>query len=559
MKDRLQWYIALVPAIWCMGFARSMGSDLWWHVASGDWMRKTGEVVKTDPFSFTFYGKEWIHHEWLGDILLSRWVEILGMDTLVYFKWGMMLGIYLLLFRATVGLSEGGRFWPALATVAAAGCAAPYLDIRPQLYTFLGYSIVLNLFWAEGRWRWVIPPLVALWVNLHGGFIFALMVLGILLIPEVVDQPERRKSGIVLWFVTLLATVINPHGFSTTVFPFRYAFAGDNPYTEIAEWTSPFRDIGFQSRLFPYVLAVFSVVSVIWFLSQHRPTDLRMFAALLLGVLTLCMALKSRRFIPLFAMSAALVIGPGLTFLTARWKDRIPAWVGPLGVFLVGCLCVAPFPKGTRAFDYMVSTDRYPVDVCDFMELNNIEGNVFALYNFGGYLHLRGQGRWKVYIDGRADTVFDAEHYLDYLEVQRGGSMLEEIVGGSKADFVIWPHTHREIYTRLLETKQWRVVYADSSCILLGRPELDLGQLKEPEDGPYRLLSRAFVAVLSKNFEEAETLLERSLALHPTVRAYELLASMLGHTNQEEKRAAVKARWEAEFPKDSWFVKFFGP
>ncbi len=553
------WCLALVPTIWCMGFTRSMGSDLWWHIASGDWMRKTGKVVTTDPFSFTFHGKEWIHHEWLGDIFLSFWVEQWGMSTLVYFKWGLMLATYLLLFGALIKLSGDGRFWPALATVAAAGCAAPYLDIRPQLYTFLGYAIVLNLFWAEGRWRWCIPPLVALWVNFHGGFIFCLMVLGVLLIPEMVDEPEKRKSGLILWVTTLLATGLNPHGFATTIFPFRYALKGDNPYVGLAEWLPPFQEIGFQSRLFPYVMAAFCLVALVWFISGQRPTDLRMYAALLLGVLTLCMALRSRRFIPLFAMSAGLILGPGLSLLTARWRDSVPRWLGPMLVFLAGCFCLAPFPKDSKAFDYLVSRDRYPIDICDFMELNNLDGNVFALYNFGGYLHLRGQGRWKVFIDGRADTVYDGEIYLAYLEVQRGSELLEEVVGNSQAQYVIWPHTIREPYARLLATRQWRIIYADSVAVLLARSNLELGQLQNPPDGPFRLLSQAFLAVLGKRFEEAEELLERSLALHPTVRGYELLEAMLGYTKQEEKRAMVEARWRQEFPKDTWVIKFFGP
>lgn len=558
-RKQLLWSLALVPVIWSMSFTRSMGSDLWWHIASGDWMRQIGGVVKTDPFSFTFYGKEWIHHEWLGDILLSFWVEYWGKTTLVYWKWGLIMATFLLLFRVSVNLSEGGFFWPAISVGLAAGAAAPYLDIRPQLYTFLGYAIVLNLFWAKGKARWLIPPLVAVWVNLHGGFIFALMSLGILLLPEFVDQPEKRKSAVMLFLASTFATFLNPHGYHTTVFPFRYAFKGENPYTTLAEWLPPFNGRGFESRLFPFLMGLFLVVTVIWFASKHRPTDLRMLSALLLGILTLAMALKSRRFIILFAMSSTLILGPGLSLATQRWREKFPVWLGPLSIFLLGCVFVAPFPKGKLAFDYMVSQDQYPVDICDFMEVNQFEGKVFALYNYGGYLHLRGKGRWKVYIDGRADTVYDNETYIKYLGFNYGRPGGLKVLEEANPDFVIWPHTQRQVIQSVLKTGQWQVIYMDSIGVLLGRKEVDYSQVKDPPDSAYRLASEALFAILQKRLEEGLTYANRSLEIYPTVRAYELAIGLYKATEQPEKARELREKMQKDFPLDNWFVSFFRP
>lgn len=556
----LAWLTALFPILWSTGFTRSMGSDLWWHIASGDWMRAHGEVVTKDPFSYTYYEEPWIHHEWLGDIFLSFWSQYLGKETLIYWKWGMILATFYLLFRVAIKLCDGRMFWPAVTVIAAAATATPFLDIRPQLYTFVGYTIVLNLFWAEGKARWAIPPLVALWVNLHGGFIFALMTLGVLLIPEFVDEPEKRRPAVLLFVLTTLATGLNPHGFKTTIFPFHYALQGDNIYKTVVEWLPPLpQGGGLDSLAFPYLMVVFCVVALVWFVGKWRPTDLRLFAALILAVLTLSMALQSRRFVPLFGFSSVLILAPALSLATERWKDKVPFFVAPLLVFILGCFCVAPFPKDTSAFGYMVAEDQYPIDICDFMEANNLEGKVFCYYNYSGYLHLRGKGKWKVYIDGRADTVYPEEHYRDYLEVLNMNVTAPSVIEESKPDFFLWPFRYRKLAEALLSNGRWQILHVDSQAILLAKSSVDYPELKMPPTSPWRLLAEGNRALMGNRLEDATELIRQSLKLKPTFRGYELLMACLKATQSSEaEMKKLRQEWQNRFPHDTWFIKAFG-
>lgn len=555
----LIWMVALVPFLWAVGFTRTMGSDMWWHLASGRWMRSHGQVVQTDPYSWTFFGKPWVHHEWLGDIFLSLWVDLWSLESLIWWKWGLIIITHLLFFRVTVQLSEGRMFWPAVAVAAAAFTSCPFLDIRPQLYTFLGYGLLLALYWQGGKARWVIPPLLALWVNLHGGFIFGLMTLAVLVAPDFVDKPESRKPSALLFGASVLATGLNPHGFATTVFPFRYALQEKNVYTQITEWLSPLVKAGYEARFFPYLVVAFALVAGFWYLGSWRPIDLRMYSTLVLAVLTLCMALNARRFIPLFAFSSVLVLGPGMSYLTGKWKDKIPFALGPLGVFLLGCLCLAPFPKDSLAFGYMVSEDQYPHDLCDFMEKNKLEGKVFALYNYGGFLHYRSQGRWQVYIDGRADTVFGQQIYRDYQDVQNNKPMAPEIVEASGAEFFLWPFRLKKVPFRLLQSGKWKILYIDSVAILLGRADHDYGELEPPADSPYRLLARSQGVFLEGKVPEAAELARQSLDQKPTYRGFELLCAALLKMKKEQELEQTKKEWSDLYPYNHWFVKFTKP
>jgi len=42
-----------------------------WHTATGHWIFSTGRLIDTDPSSFTFAGKPWVAHEWLGECLMA--------------------------------------------------------------------------------------------------------------------------------------------------------------------------------------------------------------------------------------------------------------------------------------------------------------------------------------------------------------------------------------------------------------------------------------------------------------------------------------------------------
>ena len=108
-----------------------------------------------------------------------------------------------------------------------------------------------------------------------------------------------------------------------------------------------------------------------------------------------------------------MAFGPALRAATAK----IPPLILPAGAFAVGVCLLWPFPQRAYAFHYLVGESSFPVEVVNFIELNEVSGRVFSDYGWGGYLHHRTAGQMSVYIDGRANAVFDEETYLNYLKV----------------------------------------------------------------------------------------------------------------------------------------------
>src|SRR5439155_671236 len=182
--------------------------------------------------------------------------------------------------------------------------------------------------------RWL-PLVFLVWVNLHGGFFFGLLALGLLLSSSAVVQrfepgPEPVGGGplalrpsdkrlALLAAASVLVCLINPNGLEAFTYPLKYAFDTTSPFLELAEWLPPFQEGGIHSPLYGPAIAAFALAALIVMVSGVRRDErLLGLAGLALGGLTLAMSLRSRRFIPIFGMSERLNLGDG-------WRDIVEA------------------------------------------------------------------------------------------------------------------------------------------------------------------------------------------------------------------------------------------
>jgi len=60
---RIAWAICILVGI-VLSLKALREPDLWWMYRTGEWMLENGQVTKSDPFSYTFAGTEWINVKW---------------------------------------------------------------------------------------------------------------------------------------------------------------------------------------------------------------------------------------------------------------------------------------------------------------------------------------------------------------------------------------------------------------------------------------------------------------------------------------------------------------
>jgi len=534
------------------GYTEMAGSDMWWHVAAGRELLQTGSLWMVDDWSYSALGEDWLNHEWLADLVYYGIVAQWGVESLVYWKWLVIIATFTLA-QLALARTSGSHFAGFLCAVVAVAIAAPFLDVRPHLYTLLFFSLLLYLLLGRAPRPLLLALIFVIWVNMHGGFFFGLMALGILLFPWRDLRLETLRAAVLVGLLCAAASLLNPSGFGTFLYPLKYAFDGSSPFRSLAEWLPPGAPGGIRSPLF-FIFQWAPLAALLYLLPPVRKRTGLPWEGLALTALTLAMALTSRRFIPIFALSLAVLLAPllglGLRVLTGRLLAIPVAMVA----LLLAAWRVLPYPlQAGPAFHYLVAEYSYPVDTLNFMRANALQGKLFAFYNWGGYVHWRSDGELKVYIDGRADTLFDADTYLKYVFVLQSKPGWIDVVEAGEPDFILWPHARgrgHEKLAELLATGRWRAVHRDAVSWLLARVDYPLPAPPRPApEGPWRDTSRAFLAAGERDVEGAIAHSRSARAAMPwNQHACRMLHRALGVRDGEAAAQAVLADCWRYFP-----------
>jgi len=550
--DRLTaatWYLAAGLTFWSFGFTVLQGADLWWHLAGGRWMVEHGAIRTPDPFSYTTAGRYWLTDAWLSDVLLYHWVRAFGLESLAYWKWLLIVAAWLILFRLLVRLC-GDRLAGWIAATFGLAVAAPFLDVRPQLYGFLGWVLVLDasLGYPQPR-RWL-SIVFLIWANLHASVVVGVLTLPVVLFPSIRRREDRRRS-LLLAAVCCGVTLINPHSGAAAMRALEHAFHPASPIHRVGEWAPPFEPGGLRSWLYPYGIGAFVAAALFVAIDGElrRSPDTPVAAAL--GAMVLAMSLRSRRFVPLFGMGETFVLALALSRLGIFVHRRLPPLVPALGALALAAVWLAPYPKTSSAFHYLTADYEFPVDTLNFVNANALSGKVFAYYSWGGYVDLRTQGRLKVFIDARAETVYADDTYADYMTVldQRPGWI--DAIERSGADFVLWPRWRAsEVLASLLRTGRWRPLYQDSVSQLLVRATATLPDpLVASPESPYRQLSLGVTAWQQGQLEAARRHFEQALQADPDLQpACTTLAEVQLLGGDDTGATATAARCRARYP-----------
>jgi hypothetical protein len=569
------WHLAALASFWLLQFRVNLNSDIWFHLAAGRliWQRKA--LPATDTWSFTAAGRFWQNHEWLSDVFFYLWTQVFGVDALVVWQW-LVVGItYLLLFRL-LHRTTGSYAVAYLLSLLALSLGTPFYEVRPHLWSMLGFMLLILLTAWRERPPLALPVLFLVWVNLHGGAVFGLMAAFVTLGCWALFAPageggspvegwrQRAPYPAGLWVASCLATLVNPYGWRAIAYPFRLALTGRSATrTLLQEWLPPFQPGGQRAALYPAAIALFAVAAVV-ILARNLPRQRRLnWTVLGLGLLTLAMSLQSRRFVPFFGVAQALVVAQAwLAFVSrrpaaaSRKTARLPTWrklAVPLVLLVLAGWRLAPYPLGPNAFDPLSWASRQPVDSVSFMEANGLRGDVFAYYLWGGYLHWRTGGGLRVHFDTRSDTLFADETMRQHEHVTSLAGDATSIVDRSGAKFVLWPMnspSFRGLVQKLTASRRWQPIYRDGVSVLLVRSDVTLPtQLNPTPDSGYHWWALGRQALDDQRLETATEALEHALTVDPRLwpACQELAVARAVQGDREATVQTVK-RCQAIFP-----------
>ena len=218
--------VLLIPAVLGSSLMIFNDGDVSWHIATGQWIIDHRAIPTTDPFSFTWVGKPWVPIEWLAEVIYAAAFRAAG-----YSGVAALVTAALIALHAVVYMNAARWIRPALLPIVAMDFALiPMLLARPHVLTW-----PLLAFWTwlmlKARDEDRAPPiyaalLMALWANLHGGFVFGLAIAAAFGL-EALVAAEDKKRAFRQWLIFGLAcgaaVFVNGNGVEGVFHPFHAA------------------------------------------------------------------------------------------------------------------------------------------------------------------------------------------------------------------------------------------------------------------------------------------------------------------------------------------------
>ena len=412
-------------------------NDFWWALATGRLIAETGSIPTADVFSYTFPGALWLDQPWLSQVFMFQ-VHALGGVPLVQVSVLACLAItFALLYRLGARMTRAPRATAALLLLTLPA-SSPGWSVRSQAFAlplFIAFVVVLYHWRARGAGArlWLLPVLMAVWVNVHGSFVLGGVLVAVTLVGTWAHQLLGREGqevpasirALVLWgSVTALAVLLNPRG--AGVLAYVTGVVGNSAIQDlIREWQrpSPFSFIGGAFFLYAGAL-VWAVVS-----SRRRLHP----AEALVAVAFFWLGVSAVRHTPWFVLATtplflASAVETRLGAWVETWREPSPrlarALVGAIGVVV---MAATPWIKPSLPWPAVVrpvlSTETPVAAVAALQADPQGPRRLFHSEGFGSYLLWAAPER-RVFIDTRVE-VYPADHWESYVELSAGGRAAE--------------------------------------------------------------------------------------------------------------------------------------
>jgi hypothetical protein len=357
---------------------------------------------------------------------------------------------------------------------------------------------------------WLLPPLMLLWVNLHGGFLVGFALLAIywigaawqwsrLKLKEDKFEDFLRKIYLgrrvrlltSIGALSAITTLINPYGFQLHLHIYRYLsnrFLMDH----IDEFQSPnFHFVAQKCFAGLLLLTLLALAARTRKASASRgllSEDLLSQGLLIL--FAVYSGLYAARNIPVSSLLLILVIGPWLSDALERFADRgNPAPQGrpashqflqrmqatelnmrghlwPIVAVALSCWIAAHDGKlgSTLAMSAHFDTKRFPAQAVDYLAAHDLQGPILSPDHWGGYLIYRLYPRVQVVVDDRHDFYGETflQSYLKMIHVEPGW---QDFIDRHSAHYLLL-EKDSALANLLLETRDWQPIYNDDVAVL---------------------------------------------------------------------------------------------
>ena len=456
------WAILLAAATYT-----STDPDLWGHVRFGLDILRDARIPTADVYSFTS-DRAWINHEWLAEVVMAGAFRLGGDPALVLVKLAALGGTLLLLdSRLRRGSVDAAIIRDTAAAIALVLTIEQTRHVRPQLFSILCFAALMWCLAGHRRgshgWLLLLPPLFAVWANLHGGWLVGGGVLALWTVAVAATGDRRQALGyLAAGAASLGATLLTPYSVHLWTF-LRETVAFSR--ADIVEW-QPIYALGWSACVqWSLTLALAVLGLALTERGERRPERVVCLLALAVASFTVV------RLQCFFALAVLFLVGAdiGRACQGARVAGSdSPRRTVAIGLTAIGAALAAAFLIFTNVTDLRIDSQMTPPSgAVRFLSTQVPAGRVLVWFDWGEYAIWHLAPRMRVSIDGRRETAYSAglqdRHLRFYFDAPGGSTLPADIA----ADYVWIPRTLPAV--RRLEADGWQRLYDDGQSVIFGR------------------------------------------------------------------------------------------
>ena len=466
-----------------------------WHIRTGQLILATHHIPRVDPFSSTMAGKPWFAWEWLYD-LIAGWLDSgMELNGVVWFNALVIAATFACALQWLVRRGVSVLLAVFLVLLAISASMIHFLA-RPHVVSWLftlAWFAILDASERESfrgrfrrnRWLWLLPLIMLVWVNMHGGFVIGFVLLGIYWLgacwtwwrstKATIEQALARiasgnRALELLWVgvISAAASLVNPYGWSLHRHILSY-LSNRFLMNHIQEFQSP--DFhGWAQRCF-LVLLLIAIAAV-----AARGRRLRA-SELLVVLFSVYAGLYSARNIPVSSLLLVMIVGPlissgPLSGFFARMNAmqsslRGHVWAVFAILFTFAVAANAGRVRSTKLMDAHFDPRRMPVAAVNYLQQDGLPGPVLSTDAWGGYLIYQLFPQERVIVDDRHD-LYGEGFFKSYLKMIHGEKGWQEFLREHEAGCLMFPR-NAAITSVLHESTDWKAVYEDEVAAIFVR------------------------------------------------------------------------------------------
>jgi hypothetical protein len=427
--------------------------DVWWHLRTGELVFHQG-FADADPWS-QMSTRPWILHEWATELLMYLAYHVLGYRGVVALHAIAAFALALLVLRS-IRRETSATSSVVLGAICLVGLFLGSAE-RPQLVSWclLAAAIPrLHRAFLQGKPPWWFVPLIAVWANLHGLWVVALVLFWAMVLGYTWDADAGRRNTVIPFFrlglASTLAAALNPAGLSILLTPLHVRGYADI----VTEWAPP-------SLLDPYFAPPFLLVALLavcWSQNATRVDKI----TISLALAACLVGLAYNRTTPV----AVIVLAP---LVAAAWQRTMNSmtrsnavatswtWGAGIGFVAVTCILLPLLPPIPREAPWAASR-----------QLDALPGRASVLneYDLGGWLLWTARDTAPG-VDGRTE-IYSPSYVGAYVRALGMSGSWERFVKVHRFQ-AAWLRTSTPLVYGL-KREGWQVTYRNDFSVILVPP-----------------------------------------------------------------------------------------